>query len=149
MSFVILAAMLSPGFHDTAGSHALPAPAATPAPASVPAMSAAAVSAMAWLALLDRQAWDASWDAAGSFFRSRITKPGWVATIRPLRQPLGGIAARRLQSTTRAATLPGAPPGDYEIVMFATDFATKAGSIETVVMAREGGTWRVNGYFIR
>jgi DNA-binding CsgD family transcriptional regulator len=147
MSFIILAAMLSPGFHGADGPRAISAPAATQAPA--PAMSAAAVSAMSWLALLDRQSWDDSWNAAGSFFRSRVTKPGWTATIQPLRQPLGAITTRRLQSTTRASSLPGAPPGDYEIVMFATDFATRPGSIETVVMAREGSGWTVNGYFIR
>jgi len=147
MSFIILAAMLSPGFHDADGPRAQPILNASQAPA--PAMSAAAVSAMAWLALLDRQSWDDSWNAAGSFFRARVAKPGWAATIKPLRQPLGAITSRRLQSTTRASSLPGAPPGDYEIVMFATDFATKPGSIETVVMAREGLGWTVNGYFIR
>jgi len=38
---------------------------------------------------------------------------------------------------TPAASLPGAPPGDYAIVAFATGFAARPNAIETVVMARE------------
>lgn len=145
MSFVILAAMLSPGFHVAESPR--PLPVATPAPA--PAMSMAAVSAMAWVALLDRQRWADSWNAAGALFKSQVPKSKWAATIQSLRQSLGPVSARTLQGTTRASSLPGAPPGDYEIVAFKTNFAANPNAIETVVMAREGKSWKANGYFIR
>lgn len=101
------------------------------------AIAAAKVSAMAWAALLDRRRWDDSRDAAGTLFRSQLSKPGWATTIAPVRQPLGSVSSRTVQSVTPAASLPGAPPGDYAIVAFATGFAARPNAIETVVMARE------------
>ncbi len=145
MSFIILAAMLLPGLHGE-GARASPDPVST---AAAPAVSGATVSAMAWVALLDRQRWDDSWDAAGTLFRSQLSKPKWATTIMPVRKPLGSVSSRTVQTVTPAASLPGAPPGNYAIVAFATSFAAKPNAIETVVMAQEGANWKVAGYFIR
>ena len=130
---VIFAAMPLPGFHAD-DSHLSPDP--VPAAATA-AIAAAKVSAMAWAALLDRRRWDDSRDAAGTLFRSQLSKPGWATTIAPVRQPLGSVSSRTVQSVTPAASLPGAPPGDYAIAAFATGFVARANAIETVVMARE------------
>ncbi|WP_022679143.1 DUF4019 domain-containing protein [Sandarakinorhabdus limnophila] len=41
-----------------------------------------------------------------------------------------------------------APPHGYTVVKFRTDYARKAGAIETLSMAREGDGWRVAGIMI-
>jgi hypothetical protein len=51
---------------------------------------------------------------------------------------------------TFTRTVPGAPEGEYAIVIFASTFATKASGIETVTsMVDSDGAWHVSGYYIR
>lgn len=102
-----------------------------------------------WLALIDSADWPASWRTAATAFRAAGSASRWRATIVPVRRPLGRVQARRLERATRTTTLPGAPPGDYEVLEYRTDFSHRAAAIETVVMVREPSGWKVAGYFIR
>jgi hypothetical protein len=150
MSLIIAAAVLSSAFHGTSDTQS--SPTSDPIPvATTPteANSPAPIAAGAWVLLLDQQRWGESLDAAGTLFKSQMPKERWASTIQPVRQPLGQISSRLVQSATKASSLPGAPPGDYEIVAFNTNFAQKRNAVETVVRAREGSSWKVNGYFIR
>lgn len=106
-------------------------------------------TARAWAELLDKRRWRDSWTQSGQMFQSGINRAGWVSTIQPLRQQLGAVSSRAVASVKSATSLPGAPDGEYTIVQFTTDFANKRGATETVVLAREGSDWKVNGYFIR
>ena len=81
--------------------------------------------------------------------RSQVSAALWTSKVEPLRQQLGATSSRMLQTVDRAQSLPGAPPGEYEILQFATDFAHKPGAVETVVLAHESSGWRVDGYFIK
>jgi len=110
---------------------------------------AGANAAEAWAKLLDQERWGESWRASGSFFRSQINEAKWVAMVQPLRQQLGGVSSRSLKTVSSARTLPGMPDGEYKIIQFATVFASKVDAVETVVLAREGGDWKIEGYFIR
>ncbi len=150
MSLVIAIAMLSIAPHgssamDAAGAQR-PAAAAT-APAA--AESAAIDAAREWVALVDGQRWDESWRTAATLFRSQVSAAQWASTIQPVRQPLGPLSSRAVQGVTKADVLPGAPSGEYRIIQFQTAFARKSGAVETVVLAREGSSWKVAGYFIR
>ncbi|UZK68381.1 DUF4019 domain-containing protein [Sphingomonas sp. S1-29] len=150
MSLLIAAAVLSFAFFGNGGTESPQAPngdRVETAPNAV--QSPATVAAGAWVLLLDDQRWDESWNAAGALFKSQMPKARWASTIQPVRQPFGPMSSRTLQSATKASSLPGAPAGEYEIVVFKTDFAQKPGAIETVVLAREGDDWKVNGYFMR
>ncbi len=52
-------------------------------------------------------------------------------------------------STQFTKTFPGAPDGDYALLVFRTSFAKKIDSRETVTLEHEAdGAWRVIGYFI-
>lgn len=146
MSLIIAAVALSSvlGGADAPQAERPPATAAPGASAS-----AGLPSARAWVALLDRQRWAESWRTAALPFRSQITAAQWASTIRSVRQPIGPVSARSFRGVTRTTSLPGVPSGEYEVIEFATDFARKAGAIETVVLRREGDGWRVAGYFIR
>lgn len=106
-------------------------------------------AAKSWVSLVDAKQWDDSWTAAGTLFKSQMPQARWVATIAPVREPLGPVSSRALKSVTKAKSLPGAPDGEYEIVHFETSFANKAAATETVVLSRETSAWKVDGYFIK
>ncbi|MET1753925.1 DUF4019 domain-containing protein [Novosphingobium sp. RD2P27] len=105
--------------------------------------------AAAWVSLLDQRHWDESWAAAGPLFKSQTPQARWASIIEPVREPLGAVSSRAVQSVTNASSLPGVPDGQYQVVKFHTSFAHKKGATETVVLACEPSGWKVSGYFIR
>lgn len=112
------------------------------------AESDASRAARGWLALLDAGKWNASWEAAGTVFRTRITAEQWAGKISATRNQFGPVRRRALAGAMKTAELPGAPAGEYEIVKFQTDWAKMPGTTERVVLQREGQAWKVVGYFI-
>ena len=124
---------------------------ATPPAASVASApdKPVVMAAESWVKLLDGRRWADSWKASGAPFRSKITETGWASTIEPLRSQLGSVTSRAFRGVTSSGAPAGAPDGEYRIVQFATAFANKPDSVETVVLAREGSAWVVEGYFIR
>jgi DNA-binding CsgD family transcriptional regulator len=127
-------------------------PAKTPVAyaAADPASDKASVEfARSWAKLLDDKRWADSWKTSGAFFQSQIEEARWTETARTLRQSLGAAGSRSVKSVSSARSLPGVPDGDYKIIQFATAFANKADAVETVVLAKENGDWKIYGYFIR
>jgi uncharacterized protein DUF4019 len=107
-------------------------------------------SADSWLALIDRQQYVESWQAAGTFFKNAVTAEKWQEAARIARGPLGALKSRSLKSATPSKTLPGAPDGEYVVFQFNTTFERKAAAVETVTTVREpDSTWRVVGYFVK
>lgn len=106
-------------------------------------------SARQWLALVDTGQWTRTWEAAGTLFKSRASQSQWTSKVQPLRQAFGPVESRTLMSATKTTSLPGVPDGEYAIVRFHTVFAHKKDAVETVILARQGTDWKVDGYFIR
>nr|WP_283773368.1 DUF4019 domain-containing protein [Altererythrobacter sp. KTW20L] len=146
MSLLIAAAIIfvTPGAEDASLVQTRESPAV-----STVQEAASAGAARNWVAMLDRGDWSGSWNAAGALFQQGVSAEVWVGTVEPLRAPLGSANSRVFEKVTQATELPGAPNGEYELLEFRTDFANRAGTIETVAMAREGQSWRVVGYFLR
>ncbi len=89
------------------------------------------------------------WAATGDFFLPTETPEQWAQNVRPVREPLGAVTQRRLATVQRASSLPNEPDGDYEVLQFQTDFAARDDlALETVIMMRSEGAWKVTGYFI-
>jgi hypothetical protein len=103
----------------------------------------------AWLALVDAGRYAESWAAAGTIFKTHISRTGWPRMVAGVRAPLGRVLSRTFIGDERSNSLPGAPDGYYDVAHFRTVFAHKATAEETVVMARQPDGWRVGGYFIR
>lgn len=111
----------------------------------------AAAAAQAWVLLMDSGRFAETWDGASAGFRGAVGRDAWAKQAAAVRGPLGKVNARKAVEVTTQKNPPGAPPGDYVIVAFETDFADSAPRRrETVSTIREpDGNWRVIGYFIR
>jgi Protein of unknown function (DUF4019) len=121
-----------------------------PARAQDPRGTAAQKEARAWLVLTDRGDAAASWRAAGKPFQNAISADKWGESLKQVRPPLGAVVERSILSTEFPKTFPGAPAGEYALLVFRTSFANKIDSNETVTLQREAdGVWRVVGYFIK
>jgi hypothetical protein len=73
-----------------------------------------------------------------------------VQKIRAARSPLGKLITRKLKHTQYATSLPGAPDGDYVVILYDASFENKKSAVETIVPTLDkDGQWRVSGYFIR
>ncbi len=106
--------------------------------------------ARGWLILTDRGDAAASWRAAAKKFQTAISEDRWTAALREVRPPLGEVTDRTLLSTEFTTTLPGAPDGEYALLVFHSSFVKKVDVQEMVNLEREAdGAWRVIGYLIR
>lgn len=111
---------------------------------------AAERAAQSWLALVDRGDYGQSWESAAAFFKSKITKADWESALKQVRAPLGAAGTRRLLGSMLQTDLPGAPPGQYVVIQYKTEFTGKTYMIETITpMLDHDGTWRISGYFVK
>ncbi|MXO97282.1 DUF4019 domain-containing protein [Erythrobacter aquimaris] len=102
-----------------------------------------------WVRLIDDGDYAESWAQAGPTFKSAVTAETWAAKAAPVREPLGALVSRTVETVSAHSALPGAPDGQLMIITFATDFAEASSTTETVVMSLEEGRWGVVGYFIK
>ena len=113
------------------------------------AEKAAIASATAWLALADEGKSAETWDQAAGYFKNAVSKEQWTASLKGARTPLGKVITRKLKSKMYTKTLPGAPDGEYVVIMYDTQFENKKSAVETVTpMLDKDGKWRVAGYLI-
>lgn len=114
------------------------------------AVAKSEAAATAWLALTDAGKYAQSWDEAASRFKTAVGKADWEKALRAVRAPLGALRSRRVESATFTRRIPGAPEGEYVVIVYATQFANKPDSTETVTpMHDKDGAWRVSGYYIK
>ena len=113
------------------------------------AEKAALASATAWLALADGEKYPETWDQAAAYFKTKLDKDQWVASLKRGRAPLGKVLSRKPWSKMYTKTLPGVPDGEYVVIMYNTEFENKKSAVETVTPMRDkDGKWRVAGYQI-
>ncbi len=104
----------------------------------------------AWLALVDAEQYEDSWEQACAFFRGVVPKDQWVTQVAGVRAPLGAVSSREVASAEYTTKLPGAPDGEYVVIQYRTKFQNKADAVETVTPMRDkDGVYRVSGYYIR
>ena len=116
---------------------------------AAPVNDQAGPSGLAWLKLIDSGKYSDSWSEASTYFRSRVPEKQWVNMVKGVRMPLGGLVSRKQRRTTFETTLPGAPDGNYAVIVFDTSFQNKASAVETLTVMADGEKWRAAGYFIR
>lgn len=110
----------------------------------------AKAAAESWLALADSDRHASAWAEAAEPLQKAVTQADWTQTLQGLRAPLGELKRRTVQSATFAKDLPGAPEGDYVVIVFASQFANRPAAVETVTpMRTQDGSWKVSGYYLR
>jgi hypothetical protein len=113
---------------------------------AAPAEEEASLIGQKWLALLDDQKYEESWNQAGSMFRSEVMPDQWVAVLKRLRQPMGPMLSRTTARVDFVKTLRGAPDGDYAIIHYTTSFQNKAVVTERLTLVKEDGRWQAAAY---
>jgi len=103
-----------------------------------------------WLSIVDEGKYGESWKQASDYFQKAMPQQQWEQALQGVRKPLGAVLSRKVQSTNYKTSMPGAPDGEYVVILFDTSFANKKSAVETVVsMLEKDGKWRVSGYFIK
>ncbi len=110
----------------------------------------ALTAAEAWLALVDQGDYAASWDAAAEGLQKVVDKNTLIASLETARKPMGNLISREVLSKTFTRQVPGAPDGEYVIILFKTRYEKKESAVETVTpMLDQDGKWKVSGYYIK
>ena len=118
--------------------------------AAAEAVQAAVPAAEQWLELLDDGEFDEAWDQAASYLKGVASKESFLPTLRVVRDSVGAVRSREVESATFHTSMPGAPDGEYVIIRFKTAYRNKADTIETVTpMKEKDGKWKVSGYFFK
>ena len=103
-----------------------------------------------FLSLLDTGKYEESWALTAQHFKANVGKEQWVKTMQDVRQPLGKLNAREIDSVRYTKSLPNAPKGEYLLFQYNTSFEAKAQAVETVVLSLEkDNKWRVSGFYIK
>jgi hypothetical protein len=119
--------------------------------ASNPEAEAKAITAATdWLALVDGEKYEESWDESSQLFQGGISKEQWVQAMQAVRKPFGKKISRELKSQHYRTALPGAPDGEYVVIQFNASFENKQVAVETITpMLGKDGQWRISGYFMK
>jgi len=112
--------------------------------------AAAVASAKQWLSLVDSGHYSQSWKEAAAYFRGAVTQEQWKQMLEGVRSPMGRLISRKVKQTVFTKELPGAPDGEYVVILFETSFENKRSAIETVTPMKDPDSrWRVSGYYIK
>jgi hypothetical protein len=114
-----------------------------------PAEDEASAAAKTWLAVVDAKNYPESWKNAADLFQQGVSADKWSGMVQGARDKVGALKSRELEAVMLTKTLPGVPDGDYAVVSFNADFATKGTSTEVITLVHENGKWKVGGYFIK
>ncbi len=117
-------------------------------PGSEAPRAAARAFAEAFLAAADAGEVADTWPLVAETLRQRSGREVWEATLRSTRAALGSLRSRELSRHGFSETLAEAPPGDYFVFDFNSEFE-RAMVVERVVCVLQGSEgWRVAGYFV-
>lgn len=103
-----------------------------------------------WLMLVDEGKYAESWDNAAEYFKNSLSSREWEKSLAAVRTPLGKLTRRVSKAADYHTSLPGAPDGEYVVIIYETSFAHKRSATETVTpMRQKDGSWKVSGYYIK
>lgn len=124
-----------------------PAPPVAPNAPHAAEISAARQAAEAWIQLLDQGKFDQAYQQLGPEAK-KISQEQWREQLAATRRKYGKLDSRIFQDTDYTTTLRGAPAGQYVILDYLCTFVSHRSSPETVVMAKTGTGWKVDGFSV-
>jgi hypothetical protein len=113
-------------------------------------LALAKAAAAKWLESTDSGDHAAGWQQSAALFRSALPQASWEASAAQVRGPLGAVGNRKFKAANFSTQLPGAPEGQYYVLVYTTQFEKKDRASEAVITMREDdGSWKVAGYQVR
>ena len=108
----------------------------------------ARAAALHWLQLLDDGDYDEAFEFEAQDFRMYRTQSQFVRLMQARRAPFGKTIDRKFIGAAHVEKFVGAPEGNYESVLFKTNFEHKNPTAERVILIKQLIGWRVIDYRI-
>ena len=108
----------------------------------------ARAAALRWLQLLDTGDYEEAFEFEAQDFRMSRTQNQFVRLMQARRAPFGKTIDRKFIGAAHVEKFVGAPEGNYESVLFKTNFEHKNPTAERVIMVKQPIGWRVIDYRI-
>jgi hypothetical protein len=110
---------------------------------------AAERQALGFLGYLDQGRFADSYAYTGMLIRTSLDRDTFAQKLESARNGTGAMVSRNLIDASYSTSVPGAPEGQYVILHYATSFANRQDTVETVTLAFAKSYWRVSGYYIK
>jgi hypothetical protein len=105
-------------------------------------------AALHWLQLLDDGDYEEAFEFEAQDFRMNRTQAQFVRLMQARRAPFGKMIERKFIGAAHVEKFVGAPEGNYESVLFKTNFEHKNPTAERVILIKQPIGWRVIDYRI-
>jgi hypothetical protein len=105
-------------------------------------------AALHWLQLLDDGDYEEAFEFEAQDFRMNRTQSQFVRLMQARRAPFGKMIERKFIGAAHVEKFVGAPEGNYESVLFKTNFEHKNPTAERVILIKQPIGWRVIDYRI-
>jgi hypothetical protein len=118
-------------------------------PADTARTAPAVAAAQQWIAEIDTDKVDESYDQGCTAFHNKVTRQQWITVLRALRPSIGHVSKRTEQSADYKPDGFEGMEGECVVIKYATTFSVIGPATEVVVMKREDGAWRGAGYNVQ
>jgi hypothetical protein len=108
----------------------------------------ARTAALHWLQLLDDGDYEEAFEFEAQDFRMSRTQSQFVRLMQARRAPFGNALSRKFIGAAHVEKFVGAPEGNYQSVIFKTNFERKNPTAERVILIKQPVGWRVIDYRI-
>ncbi|HEX4638265.1 MAG TPA: DUF4019 domain-containing protein [Chthoniobacterales bacterium] len=108
----------------------------------------ARAAALHWLQLLDDGDYAEAFEFEAQDFRMSRTQTQFIRLMQSRRAPFGKRIERKFIGARHVEKFVGAPEGNYESVLFKTNFENKNPTAERVILIKQTVGWRVLDYKI-
>ena len=103
-----------------------------------------------WLGLLAKGDYAAAYRQSAPVLQKALPLEKWQQTMSELAAKTGPAAGRKLLRSQATKDLPGAPKGEYYLLVYSPNFAKMPQLMEQVAMLKcADGKWRVAGYYLK
>ncbi len=106
----------------------------------------AVAAAAAWLAEIDANKVEESYEQGCTALQLKVSKQQWITVLKALRPSIGNVSSRTVQSAEYKPDGFEGLEGECVVIKYNSVFTVIGPAYEVVVMKRENGQWRGAGY---
>ena len=110
----------------------------------------AEVQGLAWLDVVDKGNYQASWEQASNTLKLTLPQAEWIKLMNKMRKPLGSVVSRNIADVRTSTNPPGAPAGDYVILVYTSSFSNKEKAQELLILSQGfDHQWKPMSYYVK